>query len=191
MIPVGARLREEYPHLPNVLPDYTANTVLEVDFSELNTPNVLLDLDLTIRRAYATEIEEDIVSHLAEQRDKGLIGSISLATNSGNDLSNFANQLDANVFQPFTRDGEYIRKPSATFFNHILSELGAAANTVVMIGDRYQLDIIGANQIGITTVTVEPLGRDYLPDRLLLTRYRDNRALRLAERLLRSAQTDH
>jgi len=188
MLSLGADLRHQGFDLPDTLPDYSAQDIFDVEFDKLGNPHTLLDLDLTIRRAHATEIEAGIITFLSEQKEMGSIASLSLATNSDSDLSRFADQLGAKVFQPFDRGRDHISKPDVRFFDYILSELDIAAGAAVMIGDKCRHDIRGANRAGIRTVMVEPLGNDYWFDKILLTRYRDRRALHIAKRALGAAQ---
>lgn len=177
----------EAANIPDVIPDYTARGVTDVDFEALHgkgVDHVFLDVDLTIRRAFARRSDQEIVDFLLEQRAMGNIGSISLATNSPSDMTPFAEPLDAEVFQPFTYRGERIKKPDPRFFTHMLGKLGVQASAAATIGDRCLADISGANQVGMTTVLVEPLGADYWFDRLRGTRRRDKRALLMAQKAI-------
>lgn len=44
------------------------------------------------------------------------------------------------------------KKPSLEFFEHIERDLGRSAADVVMVGDNYGVDIVGANAAGIRAV---------------------------------------
>ena len=41
------------------------------------------------------------------------------------------------------------RKPSPEFFEYVMNDLGIEARNIVMIGDNFEIDILGANQSGI------------------------------------------
>ncbi len=43
-------------------------------------------------------------------------------------------------------------KPSPAFFRHVLDDTGAEAADVVMVGDDFQTDVLGANALGIRAI---------------------------------------
>lgn len=47
-----------------------------------------------------------------------------------------------------------IGKPEPAFFHQALTRLGVAAEDAVMVGDRYETDILGGNRAGLRTVAV-------------------------------------
>ncbi|MGI9509553.1 MAG: HAD-IA family hydrolase, partial [Geminicoccaceae bacterium] len=50
---------------------------------------------------------------------------------------------------------EIVGKPSPTFFNLALDDLGLTATDVVMVGDDIEADIGGAKAVGMQTIQVE------------------------------------
>jgi HAD superfamily hydrolase (TIGR01509 family) len=44
------------------------------------------------------------------------------------------------------------KKPSREFFTYILKDLDLTVNEVVMVGDSFETDVLGANQVGIRAV---------------------------------------
>jgi putative hydrolase of the HAD superfamily len=44
------------------------------------------------------------------------------------------------------------KKPSPEFFAYILNDLGLAPDRVVMVGDNYEADVLGANACGLRAV---------------------------------------
>jgi len=44
------------------------------------------------------------------------------------------------------------KKPSREFFNYILKDLSLGSSSIIMIGDNYETDVVGANQAGIRAV---------------------------------------
>jgi HAD superfamily hydrolase (TIGR01549 family) len=54
------------------------------------------------------------------------------------------------------RAGVY--KPNAEIFRIVLKTLGISATAAVTVGDSYHADIVGAQQVGITGVLLDPLG---------------------------------
>lgn len=64
-----------------------------------------------------------------------------------------------NYFQRIVISGEVgHRKPRKEIFSHCLNVMGCTADQAIMIGDRLDTDIRGANEMGITSVW---LNRDY------------------------------
>lgn len=167
-----------------IVPDYTAPDIFGVDFALLRDQgktHVLTDLDLTIRRAYAPTLDMATIDHLTGLRAAGVIDSINIASNNHHSLQAFSEPLGARVFQPFEQDGATIKKPDGRFFDRILEELNISPEHAVMLGDRYQLDVVGASKAGITSVLLNPLGKDYILDRLTQVRRRDRAALQNAQ----------
>ncbi|MGF7228708.1 MAG: YqeG family HAD IIIA-type phosphatase [Candidatus Saccharibacteria bacterium] len=177
---------------PRYLPDFSAESVLDIDFKKLQSLGVkhmLFDLDLTIRRLHADEIEAEIIAYLVGLRDKGVIQSLNLATNNmSNKLGRFSKPLGARVFQPFYRRGMVIRKPNARYFAKILQDLEAQPHEVAMIGDKAMFDVAGGNKVGMVTVLVKPQGKDPLHDKVLFIRMREKRHLKAARALAAQIQ---
>lgn len=164
--------------MPSILPDFIAKSVLEIDFArlhrEIGVKHVFLDVDLTIRQHRATTLGTEIIEHLDGYKKSGDIETISLVTNNRRNLQEFAKPLEATVFQPHRG----IHKPHPAFFRRVLLEVGCEAAETVMVGDKLRPDIAGANGVGIYTVWVQPLSKDYIYDRILLTRLRERLALK-------------
>lgn len=177
---------------PLHLPDFSADSVLDIDFAKLKSlgvKHVLFDLDLTIRRTRAKEIEADIIAYLVGLHEEGIIGSLNLATNNmRSSLDQFSKPLGARVFQPFYRKGTIVRKPNIRYFERILQELDADPSEVVMIGDKAIFDVAGGNKAGMYTVLVKPQGKDLLHDKLLFIRFREKRLLKAARGLAEAIQ---
>lgn len=57
-----------------------------------------------------------------------------------------------------------IGKPSPQLFEHALESLGFSPNEILMIGDRYETDILGATRLGIKPVLIRTgVGATYQP----------------------------
>lgn len=177
---------------PRYLPDFSVDSVLDIDFKllrKIGVKHILFDLDLTIRAPRAKEIEAHIITFLVAQHKAKLFETLNLATNNIHDVSQFSKPLDANVYQPFVQHGRLIRKPHKVFFQLILDELKAQPHEVVMVGDKVRFDVGGGNAMGMRTILVRPQGKDLLHDRLLFIRLREKRLLRSARAALEVAQT--
>ena len=83
---------------------------------------------------------------------------IALATNAVDSDENEIRQalecVDLNEFIDkvycYQRIG--CKKPSRTFFEFILSDLGLESQNVFMVGDSYEEDVLGANRSGMRAV---------------------------------------
>lgn len=52
------------------------------------------------------------------------------------------------------------RKPSAEFFTFVIRDLGLDSGRVVMVGDDFEIDIVGANSVGIYGVWLSHNGEN-------------------------------
>jgi HAD superfamily phosphatase (TIGR01668 family) len=165
--------------LSPLLPDFVAPSIMDVDFAELKRlgiKHILIDLDLTIRRVGAKQLEAEIVEALRQLKQGGLFDSISLMTNNYR-AKRYADAIGIKAFTAYWENFRPIRKPNIKFFERVLSTLAAQPSQTVMIGDKVHADIIGANNAGLYTILVNPRGHDYWFDRVLLTRWRERRSL--------------
>lgn len=181
-------------HLPKLLPDFSVDDVLDIDFAELKklgVKHLLFDLDLTLRNPHANELEASIITYLTEERAKHGFASLDLATNNMRDLSRFSEPLSARVFQPFRRGVRLVRKPNPAYFTHILRQLDAQPQEVAMIGDKALFDVAGGNVSGMLTILVAPRGEDPLHDKVLFIRFREKRLLKKARAALALAKAAH
>lgn len=179
---------------PRYLPDFSVTSILQIDFAKLQKSgvrHVLFDLDLTLRKKHADELEAAIIDYLVDQHAKGAFETLSLATNNIHDVSAFSEPLAANVFQPFYSKGRIIHKPHALFFQRILDTLRAQPHEVVMIGDKIKADVGAGNRMGMHTILVAPIDKDSTLDKLRLLRLREKRLLRKARASLALVQEAH
>ena len=56
----------------------------------------------------------------------------------------------------FTENELGARKPDPGFYHAVLRECGYAASKVVMVGDNYQADVVGAKQAGLRAIWYNP-----------------------------------
>lgn len=184
----------QYPNkasAPRYLPDFSVQSVLDIDFAmlkKLGVKHILFDLDLTLRKPRAAQIEAEIITFLAEEKAKGHFKTLNLATNNMHKLDTFSKPLGAHVFQPFARKGRLIRKPSKQFFTHIIESLDAKPEEIAMVGDKAMFDVDGGNKAGMLTILVAPLGKDLFHDKLLFIRFREKRVLKKARAALQLTQ---
>lgn len=164
------------------LPDFTAESVSDIDFAllkELGVKHLLFDLDQTLRRPYSRKLQADIVTLLNEVNSSKQFKSLNLVSNNQRRLTRFSEPIGARVFQPYRKGMHIVRKPNPEFFHYVLGEIGSKPEHTVMIGDRLHADVLGGNRMGMYTIFVKKRGAiDYWFDWLLFTRLRDSRRLR-------------
>lgn len=100
---------------------------------------------------------------------------ICLATNSSRDFSPMAQPLDAHIVQP--RFGTK-KKPHREFFERILQVFKLQPSQIVMVGDKLEYDTTPANDIGMVSVLVNPLGQDLFLERVACRRLRERWKMR-------------
>jgi len=142
-------------------PDYISTSVADIDFEFLKQrgiTTVLIDLDGTVVPRGTYEVSESIRRAL---RTSGLNTYIATNRPKNRDLRSLKQDLAATgVVHPIGIHG----KPSTKYFQTALREHNLEAREVVMIGDRYLQDILGANRAGLRTLLVDKIGR---PQKLL------------------------
>ena len=137
-------------------PDFIARDVSDIDFAYLRKLGIkacLIDLDDTV-----VERGQFVVSELVMQALNGAELPVYIATNrpKSRDLKNLKQDLGAKgVIHPHGPFG----KPFRRYYLGALKELDLGATEVVMIGDRYLQDMMGANSAGIWSLLVLKLGK--------------------------------
>ena len=66
--------------------------------------------------------------------------------------------LDAHLERVYTMHELGARKPAAAFFGTLAQQLGLPAHQLMMVGDEYLADIVGAQRLGWRTVWLNPSG---------------------------------
>lgn len=90
--------------------------------------------------------------------------SLILATNaedsSVEDINSALKRVNIHNFfdQIFTVNELKSKKPEPGFFNNLLDQLQLTPNAVLMVGDDYKIDILGAKQAGWKTIWFNPIG---------------------------------
>ena len=56
-----------------------------------------------------------------------------------------------------------VKKPDPKIFEYALEQANATVNNSIMIGDSYEADILGANNLGITSIYYD-VHNDNVPD---------------------------
>jgi HAD superfamily phosphatase (TIGR01668 family) len=136
-------------------PDFIAPVITDIDFGflrDLGIKACLVDLDGTSVHRDTYDVDPPIAAAL-----KRSTLDIYIATNRpiSRDLRTLKNDLHASgVIHPKGLRG----KPTKQYYQQALHTLGLEPTQVVMVGDRYIQDILGANRAGIYSLLVYKLG---------------------------------
>lgn len=173
------QLTETKKALASYLPDFTASSVADIDFTllkQLGIKHLLFDLDQTLRSPYTRRLHPTVIQLLNEVNVSRQFESLNLVSNNQRNLTRYSEPINAHVFQPYRKGWRLIRKPNPLFFEHVLDSLDTEPSETVMIGDRLHADVLGGNRAGMYTIYMKKRGAiDYWFDWLLLTRMRDKR----------------
>jgi len=179
----GAELMGHTTEVPFLIPDFTARDITDIDFHLLNNlgvKHVLVDLDLTIRKAGTNEVIPEAVALFEDIRRDGIVQTVSVVTSGYGELAAIVEPLGAQLY--------ITREKSSAYFKQIIQVLEAESGEVVMIGNSPRHDIAGANKAGLVTVLVEPLSRDWWINRIRFVGTRDKVALAMARRVISKSQ---
>lgn len=140
----------------HLIPTYSAQSVKRLDIHQLKKDGVrylALDLDSTL-----TSHGSHLIDGQTLQSIKRTGMPIIIATNRLSPVP--AAILDALLPVHVQIATASCRKPNACYFRAITTAVKTPPHTICMVGDRLLTDIWGANRYGMTTVWVEPLGKD-------------------------------
>jgi HAD superfamily phosphatase (TIGR01668 family) len=168
--------RKFWHHLSKV-PNYIAPGILAIDYDHLfanGIKHLVFDVDNTLVSFGEPALDPAVQTFLLELKNRPEVCCVRLASNSIRDLARIKEPLDVPVIQP--RPLSF--KPLPAFYHRVLQNIHDQPGAVAMIGDKLIQDVWGGNYVGMTTILVQPLGRDNLLDRLLLTRLHERRLLR-------------
>jgi HAD superfamily phosphatase (TIGR01668 family) len=164
---VQADLNHKRPSF-SIKPDFIADSVSEIDFDylkKLGITTCFIDLDGTVVKRGSFELDKKLKQKL---KRSGL--DIKIATNrpKSRTLKNLKEELSATgVIHPVGLYG----KPTKRYINHGLKEFGLKKQQVIMIGDRYIQDVLGANRSGIYSLIVYKLGDSLGPFDKLISKF--------------------
>lgn len=141
-------------------PDFIAQDITDIDFAYLKRLGIttcFIDLDGTVVDRGRFEVSSTFKAAL---KQSGM--DIKIATNRprSRSLKRLKEDLGATgVIHPHGLFG----KPTKHYIRSALKEYGLKKEEVIMIGDRYIQDILGANRSAIYSLAVSRLGRSVGP----------------------------
>lgn len=164
-----------------------ADSIQQIDWLKvrdvLGRPvSVLLDYDQAM--ALAThEVPEPVSQAICRARDIGAIERFGIASDNpfAGLLSGMRKHTDYS-FGPYVEGGRLITKANPLFYHRIIEELDIESSRLLMVGHDYRRDILNAQEVGISTIQVPPLGTLYQG----LVAHRGRRLTRCARRIVRS-----
>jgi HAD superfamily phosphatase (TIGR01668 family) len=163
-------------HLSKV-PNYIAPSITDINYDRLfqsGIKHLVFDLDNTLVTFGALDLDATTRQFLLNLKARPEVHSLKLATNSIRRLTRVKAALGVPIIQPLP----FSCKPLPSFYQRVLAGIPDPPGAVAMIGDKLIQDIWGANYLGLTSVLVQPLGRDNPLDRLLHVRWHERRLLR-------------
>lgn len=145
-----------------VLPDYTAPSVIDVDFESLSRRGIkvaLIDVDNTLTIVGVNKLYDPKTGeYLKDLLQRGVLEKIFLATRSNRNLMPIEQAINAKKFDP----PHGIQKPDPAYFKAFIKSTGYEPQEIVMVGDRVTHDIAGADAVGLVTVLVNSIGKGLL-----------------------------
>lgn len=134
-------------------PDEQIDSIFELDprrLREMGVRGIIFDLDNTLGRRGARELEERVLELLARLEREGFQIGI-LSNNEGAERERLLSKLDG---YPVYLNAQ---KPRRRGFRWILREMGLEPEEVAMVGDTLFTDIWGAKRLGIYSILVRPV----------------------------------
>jgi len=98
---------------------------------------------------------DDVLSTLEALKQQNFV--LGLLTNLAKDVDSICRGLGLEPYlDVVVSSGEVgVDKPDPRFFSLALQRAGVDASEAVHVGDQYQLDVVGARQVGITPILID------------------------------------
>ncbi len=138
--------------LKKLIPDFYYDDISCIDIQklkDLNIEYVICDLDNTLDSHNTKEPSSSALSFLNSLKDAGFTVCI---------ISNGKQERVKRYLASYPL--EYIAKagkPLKKSYIHAMKQIGADASKTAFIGDQIFTDILGANNVGLTTILVTPI----------------------------------
>jgi HAD superfamily phosphatase (TIGR01668 family) len=155
-----SKLQQSHP----LQPDERHDSIRDIDFSALGRRHIIVDVDNTLVTTSGTVVDEATVNFLKSQRDAGYIEALCLVTNNSlpqkgrkQRIKGIAEQLNASYV--FAQG--WFSKPHPKPFKQAMAYMKSKPETTAVIGDQIYTDIRGGKRLGLYTILVKPMGKDY------------------------------
>ncbi len=139
-----------------VIPDMYAASVFEIDYDYLHKRgiyNLIFDIDNTILPVNGMDVSKELQNLFADLDKRGF-NILIVSNNTKERVIPVAYKLETGYL--FKAD-----KPKKEAFEKALITLDSNRENTAMIGDQMLTDIKGANEFGIYSVLVDPVGDKY------------------------------
>lgn len=136
-----------------MFPDEQLDSIFELNpqrLKGLGKRGIIFDLDNTLGRRRARELEERVLQLLSRLEEEGFQIGI-LSNNEGTERERLLAKLDG---YPVYLNAQ---KPRRRGFRQLLGEMDLQPEEVAMVGDTLFTDIWGAKRLGIYAILVRPV----------------------------------
>lgn len=141
------------------IPDLYQKSIYTINYDKLHKRGIkclLFDLDNTLVPIKCKEVDSNLIELIEKINKKGF--KLIIFTSSDEDrVEMFKDQLKIDAYS-------YTRNSYQKYMNEILNKY--KEDQIAVIGDEMLKDIAYGNKLGITTILVNPLGKDRLFKRL-------------------------
>lgn len=133
-------------------PQYTFHRVWEIEAGwllEKKLGTLLLDVDNTLTLHNAPEVPEQVIRWIGEMHTAN-IRLLLLSNNYAHRVKPFADKIGLGFIAN-------AKKPLGSGVRRAARELGAALDTLAVVGDQIFTDVLCANAAGAVSILVEPM----------------------------------
>lgn len=141
------------------IPDLYQKSIYEINYDKLHKRGIkclLFDLDNTLVPIKCKEVDSTL-TELIEKLNKKGFKIIIFSSDDEDRVEMFKEQLKMDAYS-------YTRNSYQKYMNEILSKY--KEDQIAVIGDEMLKDIAYGNKVGITTILVNPIGKDRIFKRL-------------------------
>ena len=105
---------------------------------------------------------DDVLPTLNELKKQGLI--LGLISNVDQDITSLLDNLGLTALLQVvvTSQDAGFNKPSPEIFQEAVKKAGVQANEALYVGDQYQIDVVGANKVGMKGILIDRI--DYFTE---------------------------
>ena len=141
--------------IKSLIPDYGIKNIFELNIQSIldkGFTNIFLDLDNTLDSYKEKLPTQRVKTFIKECKEKGITPYI-VSNNNSDRVKNYGKELEIEVFSS-------MNKPFKKRLNKLIKEKGIDKSKTLMIGDQIFTDVWGGNNVGLTTILVEPIVKE-------------------------------
>ena len=101
---------------------------------------------------------DDVATTLADLKDRGQL--LGLISNVDRDITSLLDEVGLRSLLPVavTSQDSGFNKPHPEIFREALRQAGVSASEAIYVGDQYQIDVVGANNVGMKGILLDRNG---------------------------------